>query len=108
MDINYNHIGKRVASRRKQLNLTQAQLSEKAKLTPKYISNIETSHSIPSIESIMLLCASLDVEPNYLLSGVASKNDLSKIEEINRLFSACNAEQLEKILEYTEFITKKP
>jgi len=106
MVINYSLIGKRVAFRRRQLDLTQAALAEKAKLTPKYISNIETSHSIPSIESILHLCKALDVEPNYLLSGISGKKQLSKIEEINRLFNACNIEQLDKVIEYTEFITK--
>ena len=53
MVLDYTLIGKRVAARRTQLKLTQAELAEKTELTPKYISNIETSHSIPSIESIM-------------------------------------------------------
>ena len=107
MDLNYSLIGQRVALRRRQLNLTQAELSEKTKLTPKYISNIETSHSIPSIESVMQLCAALDIQPNYLLSGISNQREFSKLDEVNRLLSACDAQQIDKILEYIEFITNR-
>lgn len=107
MDLNYSLIGKRVASRRNQLKLTQAELAEKTGLTPKYISNIETSHSIPSIESVMNLCVALDIPPNYLLFGISDGKEISKLEEINRLLSACKTQQLDKILEYIVFITSR-
>jgi len=107
MNIDYSLIGKRVASRRKQLKLTQAELSEKTELTSKFISNIETSHSIPSIESVMQLCKALDVTPNYLLTGISDKKIVSKSNEIQRLLDACNDQQLDKILEYLEFITSR-
>jgi len=107
MDINYSLIGKRVASRRKQLELTQAELSEKTDLTPKYISNIETSHSIPSIESVMQLCVALDVPPNYLLFGITDQKEGSKLDEINRLLSACKPQELDKVIEYITFITNR-
>lgn len=107
MDLDYSLIGKRAASRRKQLKITQAELAEKTKLTPKYISNIETSHSIPSVESVMQLCEALDTTPNYLLFGIADKKETSKLEEINRLLGACNGKQLDKVLEYIEFITSR-
>ena len=106
MELDYSLIGKRVAARRKQLDFTQAELSEKTKLTPKYISNIETSHSIPSIESVMQLCAALDIQPNYLLFGIAEKK-IPKLDEINHLLSACDTGQLDKIIEYIDFITNR-
>ena len=108
MELNYSLIGKRVAARRKQLKLTQEALSEKVDLTPKYISNIETSSSIPSIESVMQLCAALDITPDYLLFGISDRKESSRLEEINRLLSAFNTRQLNKILEYVEFIAGRP
>ncbi len=108
MVIDYSQIGKRVAARRKQLKLTQAELAEKTELTPKYISNIETSHSIPSIESLMQLCAALDVRPDYLLLGTSDTKVATKVDEIARLLEACNNQQLEKVIEYIEFLTNRP
>ncbi|HIZ55475.1 MAG TPA: helix-turn-helix domain-containing protein [Firmicutes bacterium] len=107
MVIKYSLIGKRVASRRRQLKLTQAQLAEKTELTSKYISNIETSHSLPSIESLMQLCAALDVTPNYLLFGISEKQETTKLDEVNRLLSTCTPQQLEKVIEFIEFITNR-
>ena len=107
MEINYSLIGQRVALRRQQLKLTQANLAEKTKLTPKYISNIETSHSIPSIQSVMKLCVALEVNPDYLLFGISNKKETEKLDEINRLLSACTPEQLDKVIEYIDFLTNR-
>ena len=107
MVINYTLIGKRVAIRRRQLKLTQAELAEKTELTPKYISNIETSSSIPSIKSVMQLCVALGVNPDYLLFGIDDKKASSQTDEINRLLRACTAQQLDKVKEYIEFLTNR-
>ena len=55
MTIDYTEIGKRIARRRKALGLKQSEVEEKAGLGQKYLSNIERSISIPSIEVIMKL-----------------------------------------------------
>ena len=107
MVINYSLIGKRIAERRRQLKLTQADLAEKTELTPKYISNIETSHSIPSIQSIMQLCVALDMNPDFLLFGITDEKSATKLDEINHLLHACTAQQLNKVKEYIEFLTNK-
>ena len=49
MDINYKVIGKRIAVRRRELGLKQAQVEEMAGIGYKYLSNIERGISIPSI-----------------------------------------------------------
>lgn len=107
MVINYSLIGRRVAARREQLKLTQAELAEKTELTSKYISNIETSHSIPSVQSVMQLCVALDVKPDYLLFGIADEKAATKLNEIHRLLHACTTQQLDQIKEYIEFLTSK-
>ena len=59
MDLNYKEIGKRIAHRRKELGLKQSEVEEKADLSQKYLSNIERSISIPSVEVIMRLALAL-------------------------------------------------
>ena len=54
MEIDYKEIGRRIARRRKELKLTQFEVEEQADLGQKYLSNIERSISIPSIEVIIL------------------------------------------------------
>lgn len=75
MDLNYAEIGRRIAHRRKELGLKQSEVEEKADLSQKYLSNIERSISIPSIEVIMRLAIALDTTPDEFLVGTLHSND---------------------------------
>lgn len=49
--------------RRRQLaGLTQAELAQRAGLETKQISRIETATNVPGLNSILALCAALDIE----------------------------------------------
>ena len=71
MDLDYSEIGKRIANRRKQLKLKQAEVEEKADIGYKYLSNIERGLSIPSTEVIMRLAMALETTPDEFLVGTA-------------------------------------
>lgn len=71
MDMDYQALGKRIAGLRKKKNMTQEQLAEKTELSNNYISHIENSRSIPSLETVMKLCAALEITPNELLLGTS-------------------------------------
>lgn len=69
MDLDYKEIGKRLPGGRKELGLKQSEVEERADLSQKYLSNIERSISIPSIEVIMRLAVALDTTPDEFLLG---------------------------------------
>lgn len=71
MELDYKEIGKRIARRRKQLKLKQAEVEEKADIGDKYLSNIERGISIPSTEVIMRLALALETTPDEFLVGTA-------------------------------------
>ena len=50
MKLDYTEIGKRIAARRRQLGLKQAEVSELADISNTYMSSIERAVSIPSTE----------------------------------------------------------
>lgn len=75
MELDYKEIGKRIARRRKELGLKQAEVEERAGIGQKYLSNIECSVSIPSIEVIMRLAIALDTTPDEFLVGTARHED---------------------------------
>ena len=75
MTLDYGEIGKRIARRRKELGLKQSEVEEKADLSYKYLSNIERSVSIPSLEVIMRLAAALDTTPDEFLVGTARQGE---------------------------------
>ncbi len=81
MYVDYKEMGKRIAARRKELGLRQSQVNELADLSDKYLSNIETARSIPSIDVLMKICDVLNVTPDYFLVGSVSINEESDLEK---------------------------
>ncbi len=71
MELDYKAIGRRIARRRKQLGLKQAEVEEKADIGFKYLSVIERGYSIPSTEVIMRIALALDTTPDEFLVGTA-------------------------------------
>ena len=93
MDINYEEIGKRIAHRRKELGLKQSEVEEKADLSQKYLSNIERSISIPSIEVIMRIALALDTTPDEFLVGTLRTND-AEWKNVSEQLRNMNSRQL--------------
>lgn len=69
MELDYSQIGKRIAYRRKELGLKQAEVCERAGINDKYLSCIERATSIPSLEVVMKLALALDTTPDTFLTG---------------------------------------
>lgn len=84
MDLDYQLIGKRLAFYRKQLGYTQEKLARQAGLSNNYLSHIEKSKSIPSLEALMRLCQALGVTPNEMLLGAYTQNPLYLNQEITQ------------------------
>ena len=91
MDLNYKEIGKRIAHRRKELG--QSEVEEKADLSQKYLSNIERSISIPSVEVIMRLALALDTTPDEFLVGTMQTYG-DEWKNISELLRNMNSRQL--------------
>ena len=62
-------IGKFIAQRRKQANLTQMQLAEKLGITDRAVSKWETGKTLPDSSIMLELCGILKITVNDLLSG---------------------------------------
>ena len=93
MTLDYTEIGKRIARRRKELGLKQSEVEEKADLGYNYLSNIERSISIPSVEVIMRLAVALDTTPDEFLIGTLS-HDNQEWKNISEMLRPMNAKQL--------------
>jgi transcriptional regulator with XRE-family HTH domain len=61
-------LGLAVATRRSELGLTQEQLSLRAELHQRWISNVETGKRNPSYASIRRLAAGLDITASELIA----------------------------------------
>ena len=79
MYVDYKEVGRRIALRRKSLGLKQNAVNEKAGLSDKYLSNIETARSIPSIDVLMRICDALNTTPDCILLGAIKEKSITDI-----------------------------
>ena len=77
-------IGKFIAERRKENNLTQAQLAEKLNITDRAVSKWETGRSLPDSAIMLELCDILSISVNELLCGekIIMENNNQKNEQL--------------------------
>ena len=74
MKIDYTALGKRIAKRRKELGLKQYEVCELIDVNYKYLSNIETGRSAPSLELIMSIRSVLNRHPTISCSALLPQN----------------------------------
>lgn len=90
MMIDYAAVGKRIAAIRKKQHMTQEQLAERTELSIVYISHIENSRSIPSLETLVKLCGVLDVTPDELLLGTRQDMENYLLSDIQQKLLQCS------------------
>jgi len=83
-------LGERIAEKRREQGLTQAELAEKMMVTRQTVSRWEAGTGLPDVERIAELAAVLGVSCDYLLTDVADQtqtdaNDPSKAPVVSRL-----------------------
>lgn len=74
-------MGKRIHDRRKQMNLTQEALAEKANVTPQTISTAELGQKAMRPETIIGVCDALGISTDYLLRGIVTQPDNTALTE---------------------------
>ena len=72
-------VGERIQNLRKQKNLTQAELAEKADLSTNYLGTIERGQGKPTLSSIFSIADALKVNPSFLLAVVDRKASQEEI-----------------------------
>lgn len=102
--INYKRIGRQIAARRKELGYRQSFVEEKADLSYKYLSNIETGRSIPSLETLVRLCEALDVTPDYFLLGAVHQSDAKSEDQVFREFQLLSHREQELVLSFISWL----
>lgn len=90
-------IGKRILDRRKQLRLTQEDLAELANITPQTVSSAELGKKALRPENIIKICAALNISTDYLLRGVITTDDYSRLTQKFSQLSSPQYHHLEDI-----------
>ena len=93
----YRIIGERISHRRKELGLTQKELSEKtATIGRSSISNIEKGNQQPALHTLYTICSILDIDVQRILptyKDVMSKSN-TKHEEIFKLLLSSDTDEI--------------
>ena len=98
-------IGKFIACRRKEANLTQLQLAEQLHVTDRAVSKWETGRSMPDSALMLDLCRILKISVNDLLTGeVISMDHYNEEQEQNLLAVIRQKEQADKRLLTIELV----
>lgn len=89
-------IGKFIALRRKEKNLTQEQLAEKLGVSNKTISKWETGKCMPDYSIVRNLCEELGITIAELMDGKVSENNVPSFKEEQILDLMRRTQELEK------------
>ncbi len=95
MGIDSQKLGKSIAVMRKDRGINQKELSELIHITPTHMSNIEHGRTLPSFSTFIDICAVLNVNPDFLISGTAYP-DLSN--ELTQKLKMCSDIQKDVVL----------
>ena len=106
------YLNKRIKEERQRSGLNQAQLAQKAEITPAAVSQIENGLRTPSIPVLQKIAKVLGVSMDYL-SGSTSKpelGDLLQNKEVQKFyngFQSLRNEDKKTILNNIEFLKEK-
>lgn len=93
-------IGKRIATRRKQLGLTQEQVAERTGLSAQFFACVERGIKNVRAESLLRICLALDISADYILTGRVIEADRSRIGNLIRPLEGTQLHCLEEIVRY--------
>lgn len=63
----YRELGSRIAARRRELGLSQAQVAQRVHLTRASVSNVEAGRQRPQVHQLILIARALSLDPCVLL-----------------------------------------
>lgn len=107
MTIDYSAVGKRISLIRKNRGMTQEQLAEKAELSNIYISHIENSRSIPSLETLMKLCSALDITPDEVLLGTKQDMENYLQSDIQKKLILCTQKERRMVSRFIDLLLEE-
>ena len=98
-------IGKFIAEKRKEQNLTQEQLAERCHVSTKHIANIEKGSMNPSYEILLAIARILPVSLDALITPGMGKTEI-ELKEFNRIYLSCPEAVRETLMDSTRTLAK--
>lgn len=92
-------MGRRIMQRRKQMNLSQEELSELADVSPQLMSTAERGAKAIRPENLLKISKALGVSADYLLSGEIIDRDFDNISAKIKNLSPDQIRRIERIID---------
>jgi len=107
VNMDFMKMGKRIKEERVKNKITQEHLAEMAGLSSHHISHIETGTTKPSIESLINICNSLNVTPDYVLfDSIYNSKEYLK-DELATLLKGASTENIQLIIRLAKAVLDK-
>jgi XRE family transcriptional regulator, aerobic/anaerobic benzoate catabolism transcriptional regulator len=92
-------VGRRVAALRRKKGFSREDLAKRARLSPRFLADVESGKGNISINKLGGLCKALNTSPSLLLSGLVPYGDAeSKLyASIQSMIHECNPDQLKQL-----------
>ena len=90
-------MGQRLKKRRKEMNMTQEQLSDRLNISIKHYSEVERGITGLSVENIIKISNVLGISIDYILKGEAEKEILP--QDMITFYKNCSMEQKKGFLQ---------
>ncbi len=88
--IDYVAIGKRIQNYRREKNITQEKLAEKAGISVVYLSKIENGRVYPTLETLSNICTELGVDIAEILTNTEIARKEYANDRVLELFNSCS------------------
>ena len=102
--MDFQWIGKRIRTLRRQAGLTQEQLAERANLSPSYLSHVERGTKRLSLDALEQIAEALAVPMTSLLTSQTSDGSAPLLPEA--LLAPCTAGERQIILEVARTLAR--
>lgn len=106
MDYKNKEVGNRIRQARKQLNLSQAELSEKLDISPSHMSDIENGKTNLGLDIFMKLTEALQVSADWLLRTNVPPVEYIFNNELQNLISDCSPRETQALLKILKEVKK--
>lgn len=102
--IDYALIGARIKQRRNEKKITQEQLANELSISVFYLSKIENSRCMASLDLLAMIAKSLDLDLAYLITGVSKLEREYYDNQLIQITSKASPKQLELIIRVAKAI----
>lgn len=102
--MDYINLGIRIKRKRLEMNLTQENLAEKAKISTAYMGQIERGEKRLSLENFVNIANALNCSTDELLRNSTQCNSQSRFAEITHIIEKSPTENTDKIIEILKIL----